>query len=453
MVEYAPAMKDDNSRSGGFTPGRATRFCVPLLVQAFSQCLTYPLVASIVSHGADGVSVLTAFAQGQTVMFLIGALGGGLIMTGMVFARTRAGYRNFMRLNTGMAAVLLAVQALASLPPFDTFIFGHLLNLPPGLAETARRTLLWGLPLQATFFVRNLYLVILFNARASTAANNATLVRILLTLAASWLFVRLGWTGAMWGLAAMTVPCFVELALTWLFARPFERRLPDDAPAEPVRSQLRFTLPLSLGGFLLAAAPFMVATFVGRARDAVAMLAVHYVTIGLANAIGFAALRLQAVTIQFPPEHPRDRRTFRFALAVGLALGAVLLPAAFPGAGDWYFRIVQNLPAADVAKARIVMALYAAWPILQTVRGHAEGLAAVRRCPSAVLAGQIAYLGTLVAVLAVTLRLGLAGWLMGVTAILAATVATIAAVRGYLLLAGRDSRQSQPTAFQRVASS
>ena len=102
-------MKDED-RFGGYTPWRATRFYVPLLIQAFSQCLTYPLVAAIVSHGPTGVSTLTAFAQGQTVMFLIGAIGGGLVMTGMVFARTRAGYLNFIRLNTWMMAVLLAIQ-------------------------------------------------------------------------------------------------------------------------------------------------------------------------------------------------------------------------------------------------------------------------------------------------------------------------------------------------------
>ena len=67
-----------------------------------------------------------------------------------------------------------------------------------------------------------------------------------------------------------------------------------------------------------------------------------------------------------------------------------------------------------------------------TIRGNAEGFAAVRKRPSAVLSGQIAYLGTLVAVLAATLHFGLPGWLMGVTAILSATVATTVAVRAHL---------------------
>ena len=438
-------MKDED-RFGGYTPWRATRFYVPLLIQAFSQCLTYPLVAAIVSHGPTGVSTLTAFAQGQTVMFLIGAIGGGLIMTGMVFARTRAGYLNFIRLNTWMMTTLIAVQLVAAMPPFDALIFKHALNLPPDLAETARQTLLWGAPLQATFFVRNVPLVILFNARASAAANNATFIRILLTILASYLFVHIGWTGAMWGLVAMTIPTFAELAFTYVFARRYVRELPNvlnnvkdvkdlnapNGPNDSALAQFRFTMPLALGGFLLAAAPLMVATFVGRTTDHVAMLAIHYVTIGLANAIGYAALRIQAVTIQFPPEHDNDRRMLRYAIAAGLSLGLLLVLPALPWIADWYFRIVQNIPPENIGKTQAVMLLYAAWPVLQTVRGYMEGFAAVRRRPNAILSGQIAYLGTLVAVLASTLPLGMAGWLMGVTAIILATVATTVAVRIHL---------------------
>ena len=74
-----------------YSPKAAARFYVPLLLQAFSQSLTYPLVGSIISHGPDGVKALTAFSLGQVIQFMIGALAGGLVMTGMVFAKTRGG--------------------------------------------------------------------------------------------------------------------------------------------------------------------------------------------------------------------------------------------------------------------------------------------------------------------------------------------------------------------------
>ena len=78
-----------------YTPLRATQFYIPLIIQAVSQSLTYPLVASIVSHGDHGVRDLAAFAQGQALMFVISACGGGLLTTGMVFARSKEGFALF----------------------------------------------------------------------------------------------------------------------------------------------------------------------------------------------------------------------------------------------------------------------------------------------------------------------------------------------------------------------
>ena len=128
-----------------YSPGRAAKFYVPLLLQAFSQSLTYPLVGSITSHGPDGVNALTAFSLGQIIMFMIGALGGGLVMTGMVFAKTRDGLASYRRLNFLMMGTLLSAQVLVCVHPIDTFLFERLLNLSPHLAAVARRT---------TFFVR-----------------------------------------------------------------------------------------------------------------------------------------------------------------------------------------------------------------------------------------------------------------------------------------------------------
>ena len=423
----------DEDRYGGYTPGRATRFYIPLLLQAFSQSLTYPLVASIVAHGEYGVKTLTAFAQGQTVMFMIGALGGGLVMTGMVFGKTLSGYRSFIRLNTWMMTVLLTVQMFLTLPPFDALIFQRLLNLPPELAAIASQTMRWGVVMQAAFFLRNVPLVVLFNNRASFEANIATMIRILLTVASPYLFIKLGWTGAMWGLAATTGPCIVEYVLSHLFARKYVKKLKseDSRAAEGDDGALRqfnFTLPLSLGGFLLASSPFLVAAFVGRATEGVAMLAIHYVTIGLANPVSYGAFRMQAVAIQFPPEYRGDWRLVRYAACAGAILGIIPLFVALPRVGDWYFQVVQNLPQEHVHLARVLMCCYAVWPIFQCVRGHAEGYAAWCKHPTAVLCGQLAHISVLVIVLATALHFGMPGWQMGVTGILVATLATIFAV-------------------------
>ena len=98
-------------------PWQITRFYVPLAIQALSQSLTYPLVASIVTHGRLGADEYAAFAQGQSLMFVLGALGGGLITTGMVFGRSRTGMENFQRLTLRIAGVVALLQVLICLPP------------------------------------------------------------------------------------------------------------------------------------------------------------------------------------------------------------------------------------------------------------------------------------------------------------------------------------------------
>ena len=420
-----------------YSPGRAARFYVPLLLQAFSQSLTYPLVGSITSHGPDGVDALTAFSLGQVIQFMIGALGGGLVMTGMVFAKTREGLASFRRLNALMMAALLSMQALVCVHPVDTFIFEHLLNLSPHLAEIARRTTFFGLVMQAGFFLRNVPLVVLFNAYASFEANLATAARIALTFAFAVVFPHLGWTGPDWGLWALTVPVLLEWLLSEMFAIKYERRLESGASSS-VGEQFRFTVPLALGAGLLAVSPFMTAAFVGRAANPTDMLAVHYVTLGIANPVSYAALRMQAVSIQFPPEWRGDRRLLRFAVVAGLILGIIPLVFSTPQVGNWYYGGCQNIPPRILGTTRLVSFLYSFICVIHAVRGRVEGLAALRKRPSAVMAGQFAYFGTLVAVLAVTLPLGLPGWAMAVTAIYIAPVAATVAVYAWL---GTGSRK------------
>ena len=208
-----------------FSVWTVTKFYIPLLLQAFSQSLTYPLVAGIVTHGEFGVNALTAFSQGQMIMFMIGALGGGLVMTGMVFARTWYGYVSFRRLNAIMMVVLLAVQCIPTAAPLNRWLFEGFFALPPELAETARWTLLFGVVMNGSFFLRNVPMVVLFNNYESGKANNATFIRIAVTLACAAIFPRFGWVGAAWGLFALTLGTCVEYVVTWLYARPYVRNL------------------------------------------------------------------------------------------------------------------------------------------------------------------------------------------------------------------------------------
>ena len=445
-------MRDEGRGAKRFSVGNVTRFYVPLLLQAFSQSLTYPLVAGIVTHGAHGVNALTAFSQGQMIMFMIGALGGGLVMTGMVFARTWYGYVSFRRLNALMMGVLLALQCAPVVPPFDRLLFEGFFALPPDLAETARWTLFCGLVMQSAFFLRNVPMVVLFNNYESGKANAATLARIAVTLGCAGLFPKLGWVGASWGLVALTVGVLVELLVTWLYARPYVAALPNrpskgrsassliPSPSSLLWDQFRFTLPLSLGGFLLMLSPLCIAAFVGRTADAADMLAIHYVTLGVANPVSYAALRMQAVSIQFQPEYEGDRRLLVYSVVAGAALGLIPFAFSFPALGDWYFGVYQNVPPRILGTVKLAIGIYSLICMIHAVRGRIEGIAAARKRPKAVMAGQIAYTLGLFCTCAVMLPLGCAGWTIAVTAIFVAPICTTLAI--YATLGSDGPRMS-----------
>ena len=415
-----------------FSIGSVTRFYVPLLLQAFSQSLTYPLVAGIVTHGEQGVNALTAFSQGQMIMFMIGALGGGLIMTGMVFARTWYGYVSFRRLNAIMMGILLSLQCVPTIAPLNQWLFEGLFALPPHLAQTARWTLLFGVVMNGSFFLRNVPMVVLFNNYESGKANHATFIRIAVTLACAVAFPRFGWVGAGWGLFALTLGTCVELLVTWLYARPYVRDLQQTQFEAQTLStkdlcaltweQFHFTLPLSLGGFLLMLSPLCIAAFVGRTENAADMLSIHYVTLGVANPVAYAALRMQAVSIQFMPEYNGDRRLLVYAVIAGLLLGVIPFVFSLSFIGNWYFGCYQNVPERILDTTRLAIGIYSLICIIHAVRGRIEGMAAARKCPKAVMAGQIAYTGGLFTTCVILLPLGCAGWAMAVSAIFVAPI-------------------------------
>ncbi len=428
-----------------YTPWRAAKFYIPLLIQAASQSLTYPLVAAIVSHGKNGVVDLAAFAQGQAVMFMIGALGGGLLTTGMVFGRDAEGFKAFKRLNIWMCGILAVLQALACVHPFDTIVFHSILGLEAPMDETAREVLFCSIPLQIFFFLRNPGLVALYNARASAAANWATLCRIVLTACLTPLFVRLGWVGHLMGTLAMTGPVLVETILAQWLAGPYILRLePAETCSAGLKTQLLFTVPLSFGGVLLAAAGFMIGAFITRSAEPARMLPIHYVTMGVVNPVGFAAIRMQAVVLAFPPRGQKDHAVFWFALVAGFLLAFFPLVGQIPAVAQWYFGHVQNVPLADIPLAMRAMLFMSVLPVIQSLRGHAEGLAAWRKRPNAILAGQAVHLAALVCTLFISLNLGVSGYLMGVTAILVATLMTLVTIRMGLVWADMEDTFGRP---------
>lgn len=420
-----------------FTAWNATRFFVPLCIQAMSQSLTYPLVGIIVSHGRLGAAEFAAFAQGLLVMFLIGTTGYGLITTGMVFAKDRIGHLRFTRVNFLLMGLQAALQGLLAMPGIAPFVFGNCLGLTGEQLEIARWSMLCALPAQVGFMLRNVPQVILYNEHKTAIANTATILRILITAALAPGFYACGLVGWGWGCVCLSLPVFFEAGLMALRARPYVRALPLKRRGEAkvtVAKLFLFNIPLSLGGFLLIFAVFMLNAIINRSENGAAMLAIHLVAMGLVNPLSYGALRNQAVAIGFPQRSLRDQRTFLFALASGLCLSAILFLLQIPTISAWYFGSVQNLQSWQLPLARNALWVAIPFLVLQALRGHAEGLAAYRRRPNAVLSGQAVFFGILVVVLVALFHFRCPGYLMGISALTVASAATLCTIRLALAL-------------------
>ncbi|MBR4612102.1 MAG: hypothetical protein IKO40_05235, partial [Kiritimatiellae bacterium] len=311
-----------------------TAFFLPLVVIVFSQSFTYPLVASVVSNGPMGGLEYEAYVIGQQVLTFLASTSFGLVTTGIVFATTRPGSRNFLWLSLLLAAVAALCQVIAALPATEGLVFGRILAVDSAAVRTvARRSVIACIPMQMNFYVRGLFLAPLLRAKRSDLANAATLIRVAVAVPLAWCFVRFGLVGHIWGAVAMTLPCLVETGLTWRFSRLFTAALPENAPdASPpatVNRQLRFAIPLSAGAFLLTATSAIATFFYSRSSDPELYRLVHYVAYGLAISFLASAQQVQTVAVVFAKTRESARRVLSFALVAGAGLGVALLAASF----------------------------------------------------------------------------------------------------------------------------
>ena len=271
-----------------------TRFFVPLALQAASQGLTYPLVSMVASRGPGGPLNLAGLAQANTVMFLLGTAGFGLVATGMVFARNRGGFGVFRSVTFRLALAVVLLQGLIGLELPARLLFGTLIGLPPSIAKPAQIALLAMAPLQFLFFLRIPYQVAMYNRHQTVRASSATLLRIIFTAALSPIFCMIGWVGPLWAVVCLTIPVGLEVIISRWLAAAALKELRGTTDPLPTRKELFFfNLPLSISGYLLTFSSILLGAFIARAPEPERMLPVYYLGLGLATPVAFGAARIQ----------------------------------------------------------------------------------------------------------------------------------------------------------------
>ncbi|MFZ1983287.1 MAG: hypothetical protein WAU91_02670, partial [Desulfatitalea sp.] len=191
---------------------------------------------------------------------------------------------------------------------------------------------------------------------------------------------------------------------------------------------------LSLSGILLGG-------FIARAADPERMLPAYYLALGLATPVAFGATRLQEVVLSFHPPQSKERRTLVFALVAGAVLGLLPLLFILPGLAEFYYVRLQNLAPVDLPIVGMTALGLVAFPLTVAVRAQGEGLAGVARKPMTVIAGQAAFLTTVLITSALSLRLGAAGNWIGPIALCLGNLASTTVAR---LLLGRLKGHDRP---------
>lgn len=417
-----------------YSQGELARFFVPLALQAASQSLTYPLVAMVASRGEAGPLGLAGLAQSNLVMFFLAMVGAGIPTAGMVFGKNREGWRSFAKMNLLMGLSVAAFQAVLCLPPLAHLLFGELIGLPPSIEAPASQTLFGTVLLQFLFFLRNPYQTALLLARASGKASIATMGRILLTGLMTLLFTLTGWVGVSAAVVCLTLPVGLEVVCSILLARPYIKSLPRGSVEPPSLGQLlRFVLPLSAGGVVLALSGPTLGAFIARAGEPERTLPVYYLAMGLASPMAFSASRIQSLVLAFPPlKGKMNEEVRKFCLKAGAILGVIPLLFLLPPLAEAYYVFLQKLPMGDLSILRVTAVALSALPLCVALRSYKEGLAAWTKRPVSVLVGQISHLCTLCFVSAMALYLGVPGHLMGPMGLVAGNLAASRAI-GFML--------------------
>jgi len=406
-----------------------TRFFAPLALQAASQGLTYPLVAMVASRGPGGPLNLAGLAQSNTMMYTLGTFGFGLITAGMVFGKTREGYRRFRTVTLSIGALVTLVQAMLCIPRASHLLFGQLIGLPPSIEDPAAMTFLATIPLQFLFFTRIPFQVAMYNARATGKASLATLLRIFLTAALSPLFCLADAVGPFWAVVCLTFPVGLEVAASAWLARPYLARLEVSATAASKKEIFLFNLPLSIGSYLLSLSSILLGAFIARAASPERMLPAYYLALGLATPIAYGATRVLEVVLAFPPASDSDRRTLKYAVAAGAVLSLLPLMFILPGLSELYYVRLQNLDPGSLPLVRVAALALALYPLCVAVRAQGEGLASLAGKPMTVIAGQAMFMTTILLAGCVLLKLGADGNIIGGIGLCFGNLASTATLR------------------------
>jgi len=145
--------------------------------------------------------------------------------------------------------------------------------------------------------------------------------------------------------------------------------------------------------------------------------------------------------LSFHPKYGKDQKTLRFAFFAGAVMGILPLVFTLPGLAQFYYVRLQNLSPSDLHIVRITAFALVVFPLGVAFRAQGEGLAGFARKPLTIIAGQGAYLTTILLLGSAALWIGVPGNLIGPFSLFLSNIASTSTVR---VLLNRIKKQELP---------
>jgi hypothetical protein len=234
-------------------------------------------------------------------------------------------------------------------------------------------------------------------------------------------------------MVCLTIPVALEVLVSRILATPYLKELKPSTETPPgARDIFFFTLPLSVGGYLLSISALILGAFIARAPDPERILPIYYLALGLVTPVAYAATRIQTIVLAFPPKSKNDRETLRFSIVAGICLGLLPLLFILPGIIEVYYVRLQNLPAGDLHLVRLTALFLVFLPLSVAIRAQSEGLSAWFKKPMTVLAGHAAFMGIIIISGLGLLMLGAPGYSIGAVGLTLGSLTSSAIMRIFL---------------------
>lgn len=339
-----------------------------------------PFLAAVIARMEESSVNLAAFGIAYAFALVAEA---PVIMLLSAATRLGRGRSDYLRLRTFSLALCGAVTIFLCLlltPPVFHPLSNQVLNLSPGVAGHVHQALLLLLPWPAAIGMRRFYQGILIAHHQPGRVALGTITRLMgMAIVAIVLGTSGLVPGASLGACALSAGVSVEALATRFLARRAIKNSLRNESAEPEMHSFQalfvFFLPLAMTPLIGLSIHPVVTFFLGHGSKPLESLAIMPVLYALTFLFRALGLSFPEVAITVLKENPLNVAVVRrFALYLGLFLGAGLSMIAFTPLNQIWFAGVSGLPENLASLAVVPLQIMAVFPALTVAVGYQRAL-------------------------------------------------------------------------------